>query len=124
MAETPTERDLSSSEVLETKCGKCALVCSVAPVSEESGSFYCGRCRPNGTPNRRFEDAAKKVVFPCAFGCGTYLADGIALEHEVFCVNRTVVCPFMNCTTTSTLQDLHKHIKACHVACYDQETPK
>ncbi|VEN61126.1 unnamed protein product, partial [Callosobruchus maculatus] len=118
------EKHFSSSQVLQTKCGKCRLVCSVPPVSEESGSFYCGRCRPKETPNRSFEEAANKIMFPCAFGCGANLGYGIALEHEVaYCRYRTVVCPFVNCTSTSILQDLHKHIKAYHVA-YEQKTPE
>ncbi|VEN41103.1 unnamed protein product [Callosobruchus maculatus] len=118
-----TEINFSSSKLLKTKCGQCQLVCCVAPVSEESGSFYCGRCRPKGTPNRCFEEAAEKVVFPCIFGCEDQLIWGQALQHEVYCRNRTVVCPYVNCTSTSTLKDLHGHIKAYHQAFY-QEAPK
>ncbi|VEN42616.1 unnamed protein product [Callosobruchus maculatus] len=125
MTEALTEKNFSSSQVLQTKCGECKLVCSVAPVSEQAGSFYCGRCRPEGIPNRPFEKAAKKVIFPCVFGCGFHSFGKDALEHEVYCMNRTVVCPFVNCTSTNTLQDLYKHIIGCHRAyVYDQETPK
>ncbi|VEN43316.1 unnamed protein product [Callosobruchus maculatus] len=122
MAETPSEINFSSSQVLQIKCGECKLVCSVAPVSEQAGSFYCGRCRPEGTPNRRFEEAAKNVLFPCIFGCGFHSFSKDALEHEGYCKNRTVVCPFFNCTSTNTLQDLHQHIIGCHKE-YHQETP-
>nr|CAI5853827.1 unnamed protein product [Callosobruchus analis] len=87
------------------------------------GLFYCGCCRPKGPSNHAFEEAAEKVLFPCRFGCEDQLVWGQALQHEVYCKNRTVVCPYVNCTTTSTLQDLHGHIKACHQAFY-QEVPK
>nr|CAI5870550.1 unnamed protein product [Callosobruchus analis] len=85
------------------------------------GSFYCGRCRPKGIPNRPFEEAAAKVLFPCRYNCGAHFTGNHTLQHETSCINRTIVCPSVNCMNTSTLQDLCGHIKASHQACY-QET--
>ncbi|VEN52042.1 unnamed protein product [Callosobruchus maculatus] len=116
--QTPTEKNFTSSEVLQTKCGKCGLVCSVAPVSEESGVFYCGRCRPKETPNLRFEEAAKKLVFPCALGCGIQTVWGETLQHEVCCAYRKIVCPYINCNNSITLQGLRDHVNKCHYKFY------
>ncbi|VEN36171.1 unnamed protein product, partial [Callosobruchus maculatus] len=124
MTETQIEKNFSSCQVLETKCGQCGLACSVAPVSEESGSYYCGRCRPEGSPHHPFEEAAKKVLFPCIFGCADVLAWGQAGVHEVVCKSRPVVCPYANCTSVYTFQDLHEHMKACHGAFYQKEPKK
>ncbi|CAH1971509.1 unnamed protein product [Acanthoscelides obtectus] len=118
-----TEETFSSSKILKTKCGECSSICAIPPVSEEAGYFYCGRCRPKATPNRSFEEAAEKVLFPCPFECEDSLAWGQVLEHEVLCKKRTVVCPFGNCTTTMSLQGLNEHMKTYHKSFY-QESPK
>ncbi|VEN53855.1 unnamed protein product [Callosobruchus maculatus] len=121
---TENEKKISSSQVLETKCEGCDSVCSVAPVSEDEGGYYCGRCRPEEPPDPWFEEAAKKVLFPCKFGCADMLAWGQAEVHEVYCKNRAVVCPYANCTDECTFSALHAHMKAIHGEFYQKEPKK
>ncbi|CAH2000333.1 unnamed protein product [Acanthoscelides obtectus] len=82
------------------------------------GNYFCGRCRPKAEPHTPFEIVAKKIFFPCSFGCSDLLAWGQVLDHEIVCKKRTLICPFPTCYSTTQLSLLRDHIKVQHPLFY------
>lgn len=106
-------------QLIDVKCSLCNHLLTVPPISITSPAgdeFTCGRCKNLNNSqtlvrNIIFESIAKYLEFPCTYeNCEELIPWGQSERHEQTCENKTISCPFQNCTDITSLSTLGAHM--------------